>query len=119
MALTYLEMIVDLYLLAMREPPPLYCETSAAWAEASSRQRSPERAARNEWTSQFAKRGEDKDPEHVLVLGGVVPLEEITGAAPKSDESGGGWDDSEPTRLGRWAHRLWDPILAHEKITAR
>ena len=26
MALTYLEMIVDLYLRAMREPPPLYCE---------------------------------------------------------------------------------------------
>lgn len=118
-AAAYLEMIVDLYFRAMREPPPLYCKTSAAWAEAARRQRSPERAAAAEWTSQFATRGEDREPEHMLVLGGVVGFEEITSTEPRRDESGEGWDESEPTRLGRWAHRLWDGLLAHEQMTAR
>ena len=49
-AVAYLERIVDLYSRAMCEPPPLYCKTSGAWAEAMGRGGRPEQAAVREWT---------------------------------------------------------------------
>ena len=82
MAFRQLETIVDLYFRAMREPPPLYCRTSAAWAEAVSRQRPATAAADGEWTSSIFIPREDKSAEHVLVLGGVVPFEELLSSGP-------------------------------------
>jgi exodeoxyribonuclease V gamma subunit len=118
-ATRHLETIVDLYFRSMREAPPLYCKTSAAWAEAASRQSSSPRAAEAEWTSRYATHGEDKRLEHILVLGGVAPFGQITDSRPRQDEMGAGWDESESTRVGRWARRLWDGVLAHEKVGAR
>jgi exodeoxyribonuclease V gamma subunit len=114
-----LDNIVDLYLRAMREPPPLYCRTSAAWAEAVVRNRSPRTAAEAEWTSKYGLPREDQQEEHVLVLGGVVPFEEVLRAEPRPDESVDGWSNQEESRLGRWACRLWDGLLAHEKLGSR
>ena len=111
--------IVDLYFRAMREPPPLYCKTSAAWAEAGFRNRPPQVAAAGEWTSKFRYAREDQNDEHVLVLGGVVPFDELLQPGPRQDESGGEWDEEEASRFGRWAHRLWDGLLAHEQVSGR
>jgi exodeoxyribonuclease V gamma subunit len=85
--------LVALYDLGMTEPLPIYCKTSAAFAEG----RNPE----NDWTTR--DRGfnnEDSHPEHRLVLGGQRPLAEVLA------------DD----RFGFYAHRLWDPLLAVEKV---
>ena len=38
-------------------------------------------------------------------------------AAPRADEVP--WAPAEPTRFGVYAHRLWDPLLAHEEIVDR
>jgi exodeoxyribonuclease V gamma subunit len=118
-ACNQLRTIVDLYFRAMREPPPLYCKTSAAWAEAASRQRPPHIAADAEWTSKFRFPREDQNDEHVLVLGGVVPFDELLRSEPRPDESGGEWDEHEASRLGRWACRLWGGLLAHEQMVDR
>ena len=92
----------------LREPLPLVRDASAAWAADRG---DPARAARQEWDSRFDFRGEDVDPEHVLVFGGALDLE----SPPRSDESGPGWATDETTRFGRLAHRLWDGLLAVEE----
>jgi exodeoxyribonuclease V gamma subunit len=104
---------VDLYDRGMREPLPLYCRTSAAYASGG------DRAARAEWTSEWNYTKEDAEREHVLVLGGVRSFDELLEAAPRSDENGDGWDGSEPYRFGRCARRLWDGLLAVEEISVR
>ena len=59
-ALAQLEVLIDLYDRGMREPLPLACRTSAAFAAGGN--------ARGEWESdRFPK--EDRDAEHELVFG--------------------------------------------------
>jgi hypothetical protein len=96
----------------MREPLPLYCATSHRYATAvRSGHDFPDGDAAKFWTSEYKWDKEDKDPEHVLVLGGVVAFAEVLAARPAADENGPGWENSEATRFGRLARRLWDPIL--------
>jgi exodeoxyribonuclease V gamma subunit len=103
LALDYLATLLDLYDRGMREPPPLYCRTSAAYAAGED--------PRKAWESgKFA--GEDADPEHELVLGGRRTFDELQAAPGRPDEA---WDMDEPRRFGRWARRLWDPVLEHER----
>lgn len=117
-ARAHLELLVDLYLRGMCEPVPLYCQTSAAWAEAVVRgSGDAARAADRQWRSPFKDTGEDKKAEHLLVLGGQVPFDALCEAPPEPQESGDGWNRAEPTRFGRWALTLWAPILAHEETT--
>jgi exodeoxyribonuclease V gamma subunit len=116
-ALLQLSALVDLFRLAMREPVPLYLKTSAAWAEAVHQGRDPKEAASKEWTSLWNFDREDKDPEHQLVLGDVVPFDAIAAVPPRQDEEGNGWSPDEPSRLGRYARRLWDGLLAIETVT--
>ena len=69
-------MLVDLHARGMREPLPLYCNTSAAYAAAPSGGRSVR--ARKEWTTPpggFDR--EDRDAAHVLVLGDDVPFDDL------------------------------------------
>ena len=61
----------------MREPLPLYCLTSAAYAEAVAIGRDPVTAARAAWTSEWNFEAEDQELEHQLVLGGVRPFDEL------------------------------------------
>ena len=44
---------------------------------------------------------------------------ELCQEPPRVDEHGGGWDPTEPTRVGRWAARLWAPLLALEEMEDR
>jgi exodeoxyribonuclease V gamma subunit len=103
LALDHLAGVVDLYDRGMREPAPLYCLTSAAYAAGAD--------ARGVWESgRFP--GEDAEPDHELVLGGRRTFAELTAAPARPDER---WDMDETRRFGRWARRLWDPVLEHER----
>jgi exodeoxyribonuclease V gamma subunit len=119
LALDHLAVLVDLYDRGLREPLPLYCATSAAWAAAIATGNDPESAAAAVWDSGYKFDGEAKDLEHQLVLGGVRAFADLLEAKPAKDEDGDGWDSAEPTRLGRLALRLWDGLLASEVVLDR
>jgi exodeoxyribonuclease V gamma subunit len=89
-ALARLTALVDLYEEGMREPLPLYCKTSAAFVQDGVT------AAREAWEGDWDREGEADEPEHRLVLGGVVGFEALARSFPD------------------YAHALWDPLLAAE-----
>jgi exodeoxyribonuclease V gamma subunit len=114
-ALAELAALVDLHERGLREPLPLYCATSAAYAAAVAVGRDGEAAAAREWTTTpggFPQ--EDRNPEHLLALGGVVPFADLVAPRPGPDES---WTAVEATRFGAYARRLFDPLLAAETLT--
>jgi exodeoxyribonuclease V gamma subunit len=115
-ALEQLGVLVDLYGRGMREPLPLACQSSAAWAFAVAAGEPPGPDARRAWESGYRFDGEDTEPDHRLAFGGERPFEHLLAQAPRADESGPGWDESEPTRFGRLARRLWDGLIAHEEL---
>jgi exodeoxyribonuclease V gamma subunit len=115
-AVSELEVLVDLFDRGMREPLPMACETTAAYAQAVANQNDPEDAAAGVWTSSFTFGKEDREPEHVLVRGGVATLAEVLAETPRADEEVTGWVSTEPTRFGRYAHRLWDGLLTYEQV---
>ena len=107
--------LADLYDRGMREPLPLYCETSAALAAppAATARRRAEKA----WTSKFRRPREDRDEEHVLVLGQGRVFDDLVAESPRDDED---WlADEFASRLERYSHRLWDGLLAAEEVTDR
>lgn len=111
-ALELLGILVDLRDRGLREPLPLYCETSHRYATAARQaDKDPLEEAERYWTSTFDWAKEDRQPEHVLVLGGARTFAEVAAAGPGPDEQGPGWAMDEATRVGRLARRLWDPIL--------
>jgi exodeoxyribonuclease V gamma subunit len=116
---SHLQALVEVFQRGMCEPLPLYLRTSAAWASAAIEGNEPGRAAGAEWVSGYDFPKEDKEPEHVLVLGGAHSFTVMVdgGGAPLSDEVS--WDPSEPTRFGAYAHRMWDGLLAHEEVVDR
>jgi exodeoxyribonuclease V gamma subunit len=109
-ALAQLAILVDLYDRGMREPLPLASDASAAYAQAGPA------AADKAWTSTFEYPKEDRQPEHVLVYGGSVPLSELLAWPPRDDED---WYEDESSRFGAYARRLWDGLLAREEIGDR
>jgi exodeoxyribonuclease V gamma subunit len=117
-ALAELERLVDLLDRGLCEPLPLYCKTSAAWAESPPSRR--DAACSKLWdpTSDFGV-PEAKEPEHQLVLGGVVPFADVQLVPPMAGESGDGWAAGETSRFGRYARRLWDGLLAVEEVCDR
>jgi len=119
-AVAELDVLVDLLDRGMREPLPLYTATSAAYAATAGRRRTtPRAAAEKVWASGFRTTGEDADPAHVLVLGGVAPPERLWAEPARTDESGTGWDAREHTRFGRLSRRLWSGLSAHEVVENR
>jgi exodeoxyribonuclease V gamma subunit len=118
-ALGHLATLADLHERGMREPLPLYCAASAAYADAARNGRNAVAAARKEWKSEWNFEKEDSELEHQFVLGGVLDFDELLLRAPRLDEAGEGWDMSESTRFGRLARRLWDGLLAVEQLTSR
>ena len=115
-ALRHLVPLVELYDRGMREPLPLYSQTSAAYAEALAKRRRPDAAARKAWESTWDYDKEDRELSHQLVLGGIRSLDAVLAAPPRGDECGSGWAEDEMTRFGRFAHRLWDGLLQSEEL---
>ncbi len=111
--------LVDLYDRGMREPLPLYCDTSAAWAASRRAGDDPGEAASGAWKSAYEFPREDCQPEHAMVLGGVVPFEALLNGAPRGDEGGPRGDGLESSRFGCLARRVWDPLLDHEQLQDR
>jgi exodeoxyribonuclease V gamma subunit len=114
-AVAVLTELIELFDRGMCEPLPLACASSAAWAEARRSGVDARDAARGAWTSERGFDREDREAEHVLVFGGVQPLEQMLAAAVGPEESGRGWPQGEPTRFGCLARRLWDPLLDQER----
>jgi exodeoxyribonuclease V gamma subunit len=119
LALEQLATLIDLYDRGMREPLPLACMSSAAYAAAAFAGADAEKAARKAWESGWNFPKEDADLEHQLVRGGILSFDELTAEPPRPDEQGDGWDETETTRFGRFARRLWDRLLAHEAVFER
>jgi exodeoxyribonuclease V gamma subunit len=115
----HLMVLVDLFDRGMREPLPLYCATSTAYAQAARAGRDPAAAATKAWESGYRFDGEDAEPEHELVLGARSGLDELLAEPARPDECGPGWPDGEQSRLGRLARRLCDGLLAHEELIER
>jgi exodeoxyribonuclease V gamma subunit len=111
--------LIDLYDRGMREPVPLACMASSAYATAVHDGADAEKAARNAWESGWSFPKEDADLEHQLVRGGILGFDELTAEPPRPDEQGEGWDDTETTRFGRYARRLWDAVLQNEAVFER
>jgi exodeoxyribonuclease V gamma subunit len=111
--------LIDLWERGMREPLPIACLASAAYARARAGGEDAEAAARAAWESGWAYPREDAEPEHQLVFGGVLTLAQLMAAAPGEGEAGVGWDDAEHTRFGRLSVRLWDGLLVNEELIDR
>jgi exodeoxyribonuclease V gamma subunit len=112
-----LERLVDLWDRGLREPLPIACGTSAAYAAARETDADAEKAAREAWESGWAFPKEDAEPDHLLVFGGKLTLDELMADPPGAGEAGVGWDDAEPSRFGRLARRLWSGLLVSEELT--
>jgi exodeoxyribonuclease V gamma subunit len=122
MALAQLAPLLDLYDRGMREPLPIYCATSAAWARSVRGGAGDEHAcevARDEWTKRALFDGEDREPEHLLVLGGATSFDAVCAEEAGPTESGPGWDEQVPGRFRRLALRLWDGLLSLEDLQDR
>jgi exodeoxyribonuclease V gamma subunit len=111
--------LIDVYDRGLREALPIACMTSAAYAAAARSATSPVAAARKAWESTWAFDREDREPDHLLVLGGERTIEEVLFERPRADEQGDGWHAADETRFGRYARRVWDDLLAVEKVVDR
>lgn len=98
-----LETLLELHDRGMREPVPIACLTSAAYAEAEHRGRDAARAAAGEWETAWDHPREDREPEHELVFGGILAFEALR-ARP-------GFADC--------ARQLWAGLLAWEELDHR
>jgi exodeoxyribonuclease V gamma subunit len=116
-ALVHLTTLVDLYDRGMREPVPVACDSSAAYAQAAISGDDPELAAQKQWETAFRYDKEDRQPEHLLVFGGPLAFTDLVGEAPRPDERD--WSPLEAHRFGLYARRLWDGLLDHEELIDR
>jgi exodeoxyribonuclease V gamma subunit len=102
-ALEHLGALVDLYDRGMREPLPIACMTSAAYAAAVRGGGDPIKAGAQEWETQWNFPREDQDPEHRLAFGGVLTFEQLL----------------ERPAFAACAQQLWDGALGIEQVTHR
>lgn len=118
-ALRGLAEVVDLHDRGMREPLPLCCRSSAAWAQGRRRgegQDQLQARVEREWLTGDRFAGEQDDPEHVEVWGPRAPASVLLAGGPAPGESGPGWAADEASRFAALARRLWDPLLDQESL---
>jgi len=106
-ALAQLDVLLDLHRRGLREPLPLACAASAAYA------RGGEDPARKAWESDWNFPKEDVELEHQLAFGGVLGFDELLAFEPRAGED---FEPEEPTRFGRLSRRLWGGLLSVEEL---
>lgn len=107
-----LERLVALMDIGLTEPVPLACKTSEAYASTIRRgAKNVVQVTEKAWDGTWNFPGEAFDLEHQRVFGGVRTVGELTGEPARPEESGEGWDDRPRSRFGRWALRVWLPLL--------
>lgn len=114
-----LSVLMDLYDRGMREPLPMFCQTSAAYADAARRGQDAFAAALKEWETEWNFDKEDREAEHQMAFGGVLTLGQVLDIEPAAGEVGEGWKESEASRFGRLSVRLWEGLLAREQVRVR
>ena len=120
-ALEHLAVLVDLYDRGMREPLPLACLTSAAYARGGrATGATPWRPAARAWdVGAGTSTGRTRSPSTSSCSAACGTFDELLAEPPRADEAGRGWDAGETTRFGRYARRLWDGLLACEEVSDR
>jgi exodeoxyribonuclease V gamma subunit len=116
-ALGALGRLVELRERGLRDVLPIPSATAAAYARAATEGTDAEAAAGKAWASGFRFAGEDVDADHVRAFGGMLTLAGLLELRPRGDERGEGWDETERSRFGRCARRLWDDLLAAETVS--
>jgi len=114
-ALKHLSELVRLRRRALREPLPMPVDAAAAYARSRRAGELEEQAldaARHAWS----RPGTADDPYHVLCWGTQLPFEALCGPPSREEQA---WAVQEGTRLGVYAHRVWDALLAHEEVRTR
>jgi exodeoxyribonuclease V gamma subunit len=101
--------LAAIYDAGRREPLPLPLKTSLAWYEARRSGDDPAIAAARRWRPTVYD-GENADPAHVRVWGPYTRLDVLLDPTRPDEERVG-----EPTRLGAYAARLWEPMLRFEQ----
>ena len=104
-----LAMLMDLWNRGMREPLPIYPETTGAFAMPGGK--TPWKRANDEWHTSWTVPKEDQNLYHRLVLGGVAPITALWADSPRPDERGHGWPEAR-SRFDAYALRLWAPVIA-------
>ena len=102
-ALGHLARLVALHDRGLREPLPIACMTSAAYARTLRGGGDARKAAAREWTSDWNFPKEDQDLEHQLVFGRILDFDELCAQA--------GFDSL--------AQELWDAALGWEQVEHR
>lgn len=116
-----LRRLVWLHDRAIAGPVPVLTKTSAAYAQSwwdirGGRRLMLTRRARDRWEGTHMVAGEREQPAYGLVFGTETSLNELLDPPADERETGVDWNEDEPSRFGRWALRLWTPILAHEQL---
>src|SRR4051794_25567 len=93
LARSELTALLEIFDAGMREPLPLFCLTSAAFAAGED--------ARAVWESGWSRPGEDTATEHVLVHGRALTFDDVL---------------ADP-RFASLAARVWRGLLEHERVT--
>jgi exodeoxyribonuclease V gamma subunit len=101
--------LVAIYDAGRREPLPLPLKTSYAWHQARRTNDDPVAAAGRRWRPSMYD-GENSDPAHVRVWGPNTTLKVLLEPTRPGEERPG-----EPTRLGAYAARVWEPMLRFEQ----
>ncbi|ADB32996.1 exodeoxyribonuclease V, gamma subunit [Kribbella flavida DSM 17836] len=108
-ARTLLADLISVYDGGRREPLPLPLKTSFAWCQARRTDDEPMIAAGRRWRPANYD-GENADPAHVRVWGPNAPLKVLLEPTRPGEQWPG-----EPTRLGAYAARVWEPMLRFEQ----
>lgn len=95
-----LETVLDLAERARRSIIPASAELTLAIADSGR----PEEV----WRPSGGRQGDGDRPEALFLLG-EVDLVELLDVPPLPDEHGPQWGDA-PSRLERWAHRIWSAV---------
>ncbi|MFN8078871.1 MAG: exodeoxyribonuclease V subunit gamma [Kineosporiaceae bacterium] len=114
-ALQRLGELVRLRRRALREPLPMPADVALAYARCRHGGDAEEQALA-EAARAWDRWGMIDDAYHVLCWGEAAPLRVFCGA-PSRDEQA--WSPHDGTRLGVYARRVWDPLLAHEEVLTR